>query len=433
MSDPAHTSRHEAVGADSKAQAGVRQRKIVSVAQLAEIRQRYRDKTIVLCHGAFDLVHMGHLIHFEEARALGDLLVVTITGDQHITKKRSVSFHRGVRARARSRRSRSWTSSRSSTSRRRWRRSRRCIRTSTSRDPSTRISCSTRRRTSSTRRTSSSATAAALHFTSGETFSSTKLSHFLLASPEAAQDNPLLRNDRVLFRDVSGLHFTLEEVKSVPRRRERAARVPARRDDHRRVGRRHGPNISQKSRCVAGLETARVRQIGGAGIIALHLADFVKHVDCFTNGLGADDVPANVTVHSAGRKPARQDALRRSRERAFRSSRASSCRSRTSVGTRSPTSTTTTWCSSPTSAMGCSTPRRSTRASPPRRRRSSAAMAQVNSSNYGYNLPSKYAGARLLQREPHRSRAVPARAGPAARELLARRMAGAAQGRMRSR
>src|SRR6267378_1586262 len=68
------------------------QHKIVSVSQLPAIRQQFRDKTIVLCHGAFDLVHIGHLIHFEEARSLGDLLVVTITADRHITKKRSVTF-----------------------------------------------------------------------------------------------------------------------------------------------------------------------------------------------------------------------------------------------------------------------------------------------------------------------------------------------------
>src|SRR5207244_3799568 len=52
-----------------------------------------------------------------------------------------------------------------------------------------------------------------IHFTTGETFSSTKLSHFLLASPEASQGNPLLRNDRVLFRDVSHLGFTLDQLK----------------------------------------------------------------------------------------------------------------------------------------------------------------------------------------------------------------------------
>ena len=61
--------------------------------------------------------------------------------------------------------------------------------------------------------------------------------------------------------------------------------------------------ISQKSRCVAGLETARVRQIGGAGIIALHLSSFVASVDCFTNALDQSDVPPNVHVTSLVSSP----------------------------------------------------------------------------------------------------------------------------------
>ena len=74
-------------------------RKILTIPQLAELRERLHDKRIVLCHGAFDLVHMGHVLHFEEAASLGDVLVVTITGDKHITKKRSVSFSEEYRAR----------------------------------------------------------------------------------------------------------------------------------------------------------------------------------------------------------------------------------------------------------------------------------------------------------------------------------------------
>ena len=43
-------------------------------------------KKIVLCHGAFDLIHPGHLDHFEKAKKLGDILVVTITSDRFIKK-----------------------------------------------------------------------------------------------------------------------------------------------------------------------------------------------------------------------------------------------------------------------------------------------------------------------------------------------------------
>ena len=66
--------------------------KIVAFDQLPALRDRFADRTIIQCHGAFDLVHVGHLRHLEEAKALGDLLVVTITADKHITKKRSVTF-----------------------------------------------------------------------------------------------------------------------------------------------------------------------------------------------------------------------------------------------------------------------------------------------------------------------------------------------------
>src|SRR5690349_22280606 len=73
--------------------------KIVDPDELPRLRERFRGQKIVLCHGAFDLVHIGHLIHFEEARSLGDILVVTITADQHITKKRVVTFTQEHRAR----------------------------------------------------------------------------------------------------------------------------------------------------------------------------------------------------------------------------------------------------------------------------------------------------------------------------------------------
>jgi rfaE bifunctional protein nucleotidyltransferase chain/domain len=43
-------------------------------------------KTVVLCHGVFDLLHYGHLLHFQEARSQGDALVVTITPDIYVNK-----------------------------------------------------------------------------------------------------------------------------------------------------------------------------------------------------------------------------------------------------------------------------------------------------------------------------------------------------------
>lgn len=44
--------------------------------------------TVALCHGTFDLLHVGHVLHFREARRITncDVLVVTLTADQFIAK-----------------------------------------------------------------------------------------------------------------------------------------------------------------------------------------------------------------------------------------------------------------------------------------------------------------------------------------------------------
>src|SRR5262249_7023770 len=47
---------------------------------------RARGKQIVHCHGVFDLLHVGHVRHFEEARSMGDVLIVTLTQDEHVNK-----------------------------------------------------------------------------------------------------------------------------------------------------------------------------------------------------------------------------------------------------------------------------------------------------------------------------------------------------------
>ncbi len=45
-----------------------------------------KDQTIVLCHGVYDLVHPGHIIHFEQAKKMGDVLVVSITSSKFVRK-----------------------------------------------------------------------------------------------------------------------------------------------------------------------------------------------------------------------------------------------------------------------------------------------------------------------------------------------------------
>jgi rfaE bifunctional protein nucleotidyltransferase chain/domain len=45
-----------------------------------------KKKKICLCHGVFDLVHIGHVKHFRSAKKLGDVLIVSITKNEFIQK-----------------------------------------------------------------------------------------------------------------------------------------------------------------------------------------------------------------------------------------------------------------------------------------------------------------------------------------------------------
>lgn len=48
--------------------------------------KKIKNKKVVLCHGVFDLLHFGHIRHFEEAKSYGDILIVSITPDRHVNK-----------------------------------------------------------------------------------------------------------------------------------------------------------------------------------------------------------------------------------------------------------------------------------------------------------------------------------------------------------
>ncbi len=62
--------------------------KIVSLEELAVISKKLKKqgKTIGQCHGCFDLLHPGHIKHFEAAKEKVDVLVVTITPDRFVNK-----------------------------------------------------------------------------------------------------------------------------------------------------------------------------------------------------------------------------------------------------------------------------------------------------------------------------------------------------------
>ena len=63
-------------------------RKLQDLRELSRVLEsaRAQGKRVVHCHGVFDLLHVGHIRHFEKAKEMGDVLVVTTTPDKYVNK-----------------------------------------------------------------------------------------------------------------------------------------------------------------------------------------------------------------------------------------------------------------------------------------------------------------------------------------------------------
>jgi len=62
--------------------------RVLPLADLAGLVAQLRGsgRRVVHCHGVFDLLHVGHLRYFQEAKGMGDVLVVTLTTDRFVNK-----------------------------------------------------------------------------------------------------------------------------------------------------------------------------------------------------------------------------------------------------------------------------------------------------------------------------------------------------------
>src|SRR3984957_17951755 len=63
-------------------------KKICTLDRLLTIRRSAREagRTMVHCHGCFDIVRPGHIQHLQYARSLGDELVVSVSADSQVNK-----------------------------------------------------------------------------------------------------------------------------------------------------------------------------------------------------------------------------------------------------------------------------------------------------------------------------------------------------------
>lgn len=64
--------------------------KIVLLVKAASLIRslRAQGKTVGLCHGGFDLLHPGHVKHFESAKKKCDVLVVSVTSDRFVVARK---------------------------------------------------------------------------------------------------------------------------------------------------------------------------------------------------------------------------------------------------------------------------------------------------------------------------------------------------------
>ena len=62
--------------------------KIIALARLSSESQRLRSegKRIVVTNGCFDILHVGHVRYLAAAKALGDVLIVGLNGDESVRK-----------------------------------------------------------------------------------------------------------------------------------------------------------------------------------------------------------------------------------------------------------------------------------------------------------------------------------------------------------
>ena len=71
----------------------MRKKIIISLNNLVtELNQLSKSSIVIHCHGVFDLLHIGHIKYFQEAKSMGEVLIVTITPDRFLKKYHALQF-----------------------------------------------------------------------------------------------------------------------------------------------------------------------------------------------------------------------------------------------------------------------------------------------------------------------------------------------------
>ncbi len=60
--------------------------KIKKVCELQSLLDLHENKKVVFTNGCFDILHVGHVVYLNEAKSLGDILVVGLNSDSSVRR-----------------------------------------------------------------------------------------------------------------------------------------------------------------------------------------------------------------------------------------------------------------------------------------------------------------------------------------------------------
>ena len=83
----------ELLSAFSQRESSIHPEKVVSRDEIAQVAAEFRreGKKVVFTNGCFDLLHAGHVMYLQEARSLGDVLILGLNADESVRKLKGPS------------------------------------------------------------------------------------------------------------------------------------------------------------------------------------------------------------------------------------------------------------------------------------------------------------------------------------------------------
>lgn len=68
-------------------------KKIIKYSNLSKLNEKYKKqkKTTVFTTGCYDILHLGHVIHFNYCKSKGDILIVSVGNDKNVRELKGPS------------------------------------------------------------------------------------------------------------------------------------------------------------------------------------------------------------------------------------------------------------------------------------------------------------------------------------------------------